>query len=121
MDTTGLSGDATLAGALGAVATTALAEATTPQQQADARAVIAAAGAITALLGLAPVAGGATTSTSTASTGPTQTITLAPGDTLWTIAAAVYGDPRLYGGLVTLNRLTDPRLQVGQTLIVPAT
>jgi len=120
MDTTGLSGDATLAGALGAVATTALAEATTPQQQADARAVIAAAGAITALLGLAPVArGGAVPSA--ASTGPTTTITLAPGDTLWTIAAAVYGDPRLYGGLVTLNRLTDPRLQVGQTLIVPAT
>jgi len=119
MDTTGLSGDAALTVALGAVATTALAEATTPQQQADARAVIAAVGAITALLGLAPVARGG--ASPTAATGPTTTMTLAPGDTLWTIAAQVYGDPRLYRGLVALNGLTDPRLQVGQTLIVPAT
>jgi len=121
MDTTGLGGDAALAIALNAVAATAQAEATTPQQQADARVVIAATGAIAALLGLAPVARGGAVASATNATGPTTTITLAPGDTLWTIAAQVYGDPRLYRGLVTLNGLTDPRLQVGQTLIVPAT
>lgn len=103
--------DAAIARALQALITSAQHEATTPAtpaQQASARAVVAAASALVAFY--TPAQQQATT-----------TITVEQGDTLFSLALAVYGDARKYGGLVTLNGLTDPRLTPGQTLVVPVT
>ncbi len=98
--------DAAIARALQALIASAQHEATTPAQQASARAVVAAASALVAFY--TPAQQQATT-----------TITVEQGDTLFSLALAVYGDARKYGGLVTLNGLTDPRLTPGQTLVVP--
>jgi len=99
--------DSVLQQALQAVVDALTAEATTPAQQADARAASAATQAL-----LRRYATGQTR---------TRTIAVGPTDSLWTLAAAIYGDARLYWALVELNSLDDPRLWPGQSLIVPAT
>lgn len=43
-----------------------------------------------------------------------------PGDTLATIAEAVYGDPTAFGAIAAANNIGgDNILQVGQTLVIP--
>jgi nucleoid-associated protein YgaU len=43
------------------------------------------------------------------------------GDTLWSIAAAEYGDARQWRPIAEANQITNPReLKPGQTLIVPS-
>lgn len=101
--------DAQVRAALQSLIATTQAEATAPgasgAQQAAARAVVAAATALATLYAPAQRA--------------TTTITVEDGDTLWSLALAVYGNARTYWQLVTLNELTDPRLMPGQTLVVP--
>jgi nucleoid-associated protein YgaU len=50
-----------------------------------------------------------------------RTYEVQPGDTLSTIAEAVYGDPRAFGAIAEANNLGGNNvLQVGDTLIIPA-
>ena len=46
--------------------------------------------------------------------------TVREGDTLWSIAKALYGDPSLYRELALVNHITDPgTVAVGQVLWLP--
>ncbi|MHB0885909.1 MAG: LysM peptidoglycan-binding domain-containing protein [Bacillota bacterium] len=50
-----------------------------------------------------------------------QTYTVKAGDSLWSIAAKLYGDGHLYTLLISQNKLKDPdHLEKGQVLVVPA-
>ena len=55
--------------------------------------------------------------------GPTQgdTVVVAPGDTVWSIAVAHYrGDPRAHvEAILAANRLATPVIRPGQTLQLP--
>jgi len=55
--------------------------------------------------------------------GPTHSdvVVVAPGDTVWSIAAAHYrGDPRPHiGAILAANRLATPLLRPGQALRLP--
>lgn len=49
-----------------------------------------------------------------------RTYVVQSGDTLSTIAEAVYGDPRAFGAIASANNLSgDSPLQVGQELVIP--
>jgi LysM repeat protein len=50
-----------------------------------------------------------------------QTVVVAPGDSLWTIASAHYGgDPRSHvDAILVANHLAGPSLTPGQSLILP--
>ena len=52
---------------------------------------------------------------------PAQPVVVAPGDTLWSIAASHYrGDPRPHvDAILALNHLRSPLLAPGQTLQIP--
>jgi Flp pilus assembly protein TadD/LysM repeat protein len=53
----------------------------------------------------------------------TVSLTVAPGDSLWTIAAKVYGDADLFSRIFDANRdrITNPnRIFPGMTLVIPA-
>ncbi|MDJ1115040.1 LysM peptidoglycan-binding domain-containing protein [Microbacterium dauci] len=52
-----------------------------------------------------------------------ETVTVLPGDSLWSIAEAVAPahDPRdVVDGIMTLNALSSPVLDAGQSLAIPA-
>ena len=52
---------------------------------------------------------------------PVEAVVVAPGDTVWSIAASHYrGDPRPHvEAILTLNHLRSPLLAPGQTLRIP--
>ena len=52
---------------------------------------------------------------------PADTVVVAPGDTVWSIAAAHYrGDPRAHiDAILQANRLSSPLLTPGQALQLP--
>jgi LysM repeat protein len=52
---------------------------------------------------------------------PTDAVVVAPGDTVWSIAAAHYaGDPRPHvEAILQLNHLSSPLLTPGQSLLIP--
>ena len=51
----------------------------------------------------------------------THSVVVAPGDTLWSIAAAQYsGDPRPHvEAILEVNHLSSPLLTPGQSLLIP--
>ena len=54
---------------------------------------------------------------------PAPTVTVAPGETLWQLAARVapHADPRLVvDQILRINHLATPELVAGQQLVVPA-
>lgn len=68
-----------------------------------------------------------TTATTAPGTAPTtdaagnRVYEVQPGDTLSTIAEAVYGDPTAFGIIASANNISGSQpLQVGQTLVIPA-
>ncbi|MEV4775284.1 LysM peptidoglycan-binding domain-containing protein [Microbacterium sp. LTA6] len=67
--------------------------------------------------------GGAIASGESVATATFETVTVMPGDTLWSIAGDVApdADPRdVIGEISRLNLLQDGMLQIGQELAIPA-
>lgn len=75
-------------------------------------------------IGFAAIGGGtAIASGESVSTASFETITVMPGDTLWSIAESVAptADPRaVIGDIRRLNALGSGSLQIGQSLAIPA-
>lgn len=75
-------------------------------------------------IGFAAISGGAAlASGESTATATFQTVTVMPGDTLWSIAQSIAGgaDPReVIGEIENLNSLSGVTLQIGQELAIPA-
>ncbi|CAH0206562.1 MULTISPECIES: LysM peptidoglycan-binding domain-containing protein [unclassified Microbacterium] len=75
-------------------------------------------------IGFAAISGGSAIASGEATvTASFETVTVMPGDTLWSIAESVapYADPRkVISGIESLNMLGGQSLQVGQELAIPA-
>lgn len=89
------------------------------------RAVLAIAAVPLAVgIGLAALSGGSAIASNTAvSTASFETVTVMPGDTLWSIAESIApaADPRdVIGDITRLNLLQGGALQIGQELSIPA-
>lgn len=90
------------------------------------RRVVAGLASIPAViaLGIAILSGGSAIASHDAGApaGSFETITVVPGDTLWTLAADVApeADPRdVVDGIISLNALTTGGIVPGQTLSIP--
>lgn|GEM_PF-4361075 len=61
-----------------------------------------------------------TTTTTAPTVTPQQTYTVVDGDTLWGIAANLYGDGSQYTKIATANNIKDPsNLPIGTVLVIP--
>ena len=90
------------------------------------RAVLLALASVPLAVGIAFAAlsgGSAIASGSDAAAVSVETVTVMPGDTLWSIATSVApdADPRdVIGDISRMNLLRGGELQIGQTLAIPA-
>lgn len=90
------------------------------------RAVLLAFASVPLAIGIAFAAlsgGSAIASGADAATVSVETVTVMPGDTLWSIATSVApdADPReVIGEISRMNLLRGGELQIGQTLAIPA-
>lgn len=91
------------------------------------RRVVLAVAAVPLAAGIAFAAlsgGSAMASNDSVATASFETVTVMPGDTLWSIAEAVApgADPReVIGDITRLNALQGGALQIGQEIAIPAT